>query len=235
MRSRYAGPVVHVLSGGLDSTVLLGKLIREGRKVFPLTFDYGQRHVREVEAAHRICAFYEIGHRHRVVKMDEIGRSLMRGSALTNEDIPVPHGHYEHESMKSTVVPNRNLIFCALASAYALSHKFEEVTIAVHAGDHAIYPDCRSKFYTKLNETLKAGSWGRVRIRTPFIGYTKAQIVRTGCDLAVPLDLTWTCYEGGERHCGRCGTCVERREAFELAHVPDPTIYMEGGDLCSEL
>jgi 7-cyano-7-deazaguanine synthase len=137
----------------------------------------------------------------------------------------VPEGHYEAESMKATVVPNRNAIMISIAYGHAVSIGAETVGVGVHAGDHAIYPDCRAQFIDMLSSTLQVGNDSDLRIYAPFIDKTKSDIVKYGTALGVPFDLTWSCYKGLEKHCGRCGTCVERKEAFQLAGVNDPTEY----------
>ncbi|MCB1120019.1 MAG: 7-cyano-7-deazaguanine synthase, partial [Verrucomicrobiae bacterium] len=139
----------------------------------------------------------------------------------------VPHGHYEEENMKSTVVPNRNMILLSVATGWAVSLKADCVSYAAHAGDHAIYPDCREEFADALDKTMRLADWQEIYLNRPFVSWTKADIVRRGAELNVPFEKTWSCYEGGDQHCGRCGTCIERREAFHLAGVADPTEYSE--------
>ena len=141
----------------------------------------------------------------------------------------MPHGHYAHESMKATIVPNRNLTLLSVAAGYALSLLKDGqegwVGYAAHAGDHAIYPDCRPEFVKAAEYAIREGSERIIRIWAPFLRWSKAQIVTEAVDLGVPLGETWSCYEGGLRHCGLCGTCVERKEAFAIAKVRDPTEY----------
>ncbi len=127
--------------------------------------------------------------------------------------------------MKATVVPNRNMILLALAAGWAISQKADAIAYAAHGGDHAIYPDCRPEFAEAMRHAIGLADWHRVELLRPFVTLTKADIVRRGAELGAPLGSTWSCYRGGARHCGRCGTCVERREAFALAGVPDPTDY----------
>ena len=211
-----------IYSGGLDSTVLLSHLLREGGEVCALSVDYGQRHRRELVQAERICA--GAGVPHRTADLSTVG-SLLSGSSLTSPEIPVAEGHYTETSMKSTVVPNRNMILLALATGHALSVGASRVAYAAHGGDHAIYPDCREAFADAMAAAMRLCDWTEVELLRPFIGWTKAAIVRHGAALGAPLELTWSCYQGGEFHCGRCGTCIERREAFDLAAVDDPTEY----------
>lgn len=206
----------------MDSTVLLYHLLAEGVKVMALSVNYGQRHSKELDAA---CAIAKAaGVVHKVVDLSGIS-TLLTGSALISPEIAVPLGHYEDETMKLTVVPNRNMILLSLATAWAISSKSEAVVYAAHGGDHAIYPDCRIAFTEALAHAITLCDWHSIKLLTPFVSWTKGDVARRGYDLSVPLDLTWSCYNGGEFHCGRCGTCVERQEAFELASIPDPTIY----------
>jgi 7-cyano-7-deazaguanine synthase len=152
----------------------------------------------------------------------------MGGSSQTDKSVPVPEGHYEEESMKQTVVPNRNMILLALAGAWAISTKSDAIAYAAHSGDHAIYPDCRPEFTEAMSDALRLCDWHEVKLMRPFLYPTpmsKADIVKLGTSLGVPFELTWSCYKGGEKHCGKCGTCVERVEAFQLAGVEDPTEY----------
>jgi len=207
-----------LFSGGLDSTTLLWKLKPD---VKCLLFDYGQRHRRELHNAEAICRAYDIEHVR--VNLEGIQGLIAKGSQTGADE--VPEGHYAAPSMKTTVVPNRNMIMLSIAVGHAIATETHNVFTAVHAGDHAIYPDCRPQFYTPLRQAVWKGNYFRVQIRTPFIKKTKAQIVRLGIRLGVPYALTWSCYKGEEFHCGVCGTCVERKEAFKLAGVEDPTLY----------
>jgi 7-cyano-7-deazaguanine synthase len=216
---------VLIYSGGLDSTVLLCHLRAAGQEVHALSIDYGQRHRRELDAAAAVCA--ELGVPHRTADLTGL-RPLLAGSSLTSPEIAVAEGHYTAESMKSTVVPNRNMILLAVAAGHALSIGAGQVAYAAHAGDHAIYPDCRREFADALARAMALADWKKLELARPFVDWTKAGIVRRGAELGAPFALTWSCYKGGERHCGRCGTCVERREAFELAGVEDPTSYDVG-------
>jgi 7-cyano-7-deazaguanine synthase len=135
--------------------------------------------------------------------------------------------------MKQTVVPNRNMIMLAVAIGHAVSLKFDSVAFGAHAGDHAIYPDCRPVFASAMDVVAQLCDWQAIRLLRPFIGYSKADIVRIGHELGVPMQLTWSCYKGGDLHCGKCGTCVERREAFQLAGVSDLTQYEPAARLIS--
>lgn len=210
-----------IYSGGVDSTVLLAHLLAEGREVHCLSVDYGQRHRRELEAARAICAHYGVDHR----LADLRALAPLFGSNALTGSVKVPEGHYEEESMKATVVPNRNMLLISVATAWAVSLRAESVAYGAHGGDHAIYPDCRPEFAEALDRAVRLADWHEVRLERPFVKMDKADIVRRGAELDVPFGLTWSCYVGGERHCGKCGTCVERKEAFRLAGVADPTDY----------
>jgi 7-cyano-7-deazaguanine synthase len=226
---------VVLLSGGMDSTVLATDLVRNidtqrdmwqgpgSDRVSAISIDYGQRHVRELAAADAVAR--TLGIEHRVIDAASVGRGL--ASALTDPDRPVPEGHYAEESMAATVVPGRNLLFAAIAIAHAASTGHGTVALAVHAGDHPVYPDCRPEF-TSMVSTLAEGTYG-VRVAAPYVRMSKAEICAWGSQVGAPLGLSWSCYQGGDFHCGRCGTCVERAEAFHLAKVPDPTTYADAG------
>jgi 7-cyano-7-deazaguanine synthase len=213
--------VVLAYSGGLDSTVLLHHLLADRAGVRCLSVDYGQRHGRELSSAARLC--WAAGVEHQVARMAGL-RKLLTGSSQTSE-LPVPEGHYAEESMRLTVVPNRNMLLLAACAAWAVSCRSDAVAYAAHAGDHAVYPDCREEFAAAMAQALSLCDWRPVRLLRPFVGWSKADVVRRGAELKAPLGETWSCYKGGEAHCGRCGTCCERAEAFALAGVPDPTEY----------
>lgn len=202
--------------------MLLAHLMAEGREVHCLSVDYGQRHRRELEAARAICAHYGVDHR----LADLRALAPLFGSNALTGGVKVPEGHYEEESMKATVVPNRNMLLISVATAWAVSLRAESVAYGAHGGDHAIYPDCRPEFAEALDRAVRLADWHEVRLERPFVKMDKAAIVRRGAELDVPFGLTWSCYVGGERHCGKCGTCVERKEAFRLAGVADPTDYV---------
>lgn len=213
-----------IYSGGLDSTVLLYDLHHAAHTLGALSVNYGQRHACELACASRICAGLKLPH--QVADLTAI-RPLLAGSSLTSPEIAVAEGHYTEENMKTTVVPNRNMILLALATGHALSIGAEQVAYAAHSGDHAIYPDCRNEFADAMETAMSLCDWKPIKLYRPFVNWTKADIVRRGAELGVPFEQTWSCYQGGNMHCGRCGTCIERREAFDLAGVPDPTHYAD--------
>jgi 7-cyano-7-deazaguanine synthase len=214
-----------VCSGGLDSVTLAYKIAREQTLSGLVSFDYGQRHKKEL--AYAATAAKALGVPHTIIDIASIGAQLS-GSALTDH-VEVPDGHYAEESMKITVVPNRNAIMLSIAYGIASARKARGVAAAFHGGDHFIYPDCRPPFVKAFenmqNHALEGLS--EIKLIAPFLTMTKADIVVEGAKLGVPFADTWSCYKGGEAHCGRCGTCVERREAFHLANVADPTIYLD--------
>jgi 7-cyano-7-deazaguanine synthase len=215
--------VLCVISGGLDSTVLAYKLEREFALDF-VSFDYGQRHGQR-ELWYAGLTAERMGVTHDIVKIPDLGAFLP--SALTDQEVSVPHGHYASEQMRSTVVPNRNAIMLSIAAAIAAGREIPLVSFAAHSGDHYIYPDCRPEFVDRFNRMLLSALEGSVAVIAPFLNQSKTDIVVEGAILSVPFASTWSCYEGGEYHCGKCGTCYERREAFQQAGVEDPTIYEE--------
>lgn len=233
--------IVVILSGGMDSSVLLFDALKKGHEVSALTIDYGQRHKKEIEAARKITEWVMPGPTgwgslvaHEVVDLGSALRPIFRGSGSSQVDnIAVPHGHYAEDSMKQTIVPNRNMLLLALAGAWAISKKYDSIAYGAHAGDHAIYPDCRPEFVDALALALLKADWHQVTIVRPFISWTKADIAARGTQLGVPFHLTWSCYEGGDLHCGECGTCVERKEAFRDAKVYDPTDYINSEGVSS--
>lgn len=214
--------VVVLCSGGMDSVTALHWARREHAVVAVVSFDYGAKHNhRELPLAAEHAA--ALGVRHEVIALDFMDRLF--ASDLLKSGGEIPEGHYEAENMKQTVVPFRNAIMLSIAGGFAESVGAEGLVIAAHGGDHAIYPDCREEFMQAMGETLRLGTYARIRLLRPFIAMTKGDIVTEGTRLGVDFARTWSCYKGGEVHCGRCGTCVERREAFQLAGVTDPTEY----------
>jgi len=224
---------IAIVSGGLDSVTLAYLLHAEGYELHLLSFDYGQRHKKELAFA-ELCA-KRLRAAFDVVDLSSITRFL-KGSALT-EAIPVPDGHYAAPNMAITVVPNRNAMMLSVAYAVAVAEQAKVVAFGVHAGDHFIYPDCRPTFIAAFDTMQRVAVEGfgdpQLRLEAPFMHISKDQIVQLGTSLQVPYVDTWSCYKGGEKHCGTCGTCVERKEAFELAGVVDPTEYQIERDTAS--
>ncbi|MFN2362418.1 MAG: 7-cyano-7-deazaguanine synthase QueC [Marinobacter sp.] len=213
--------VVVIYSGGMDSFTLLHLALARGYKVHALSFDYGQRHVRELDCAQRVCA--ELAIPHKVIDIRALA-GVMAGSALT-DDVAVPEGHYEEESMKATVVPNRNMILLSLATGYAVTAGAGAVWYGAHGGDHAIYPDCRPEFVEKMDAVCRVANYEPVGVEAPFMGSDKSAILAVGVKLGLDYSKTWTCYNGRDKACGRCGSCVERLEAFAGNGLTDPLPY----------
>ena len=213
-----------LFSGGLDSTVLSSQMKQEATETRLLSIDYGQRHAKELDHSQKVAD--HLGLVHEILKLPQLG-TILGGSSLTDKNLILPEGHYAEESMKSTVVPNRNMLFLALATSYALSIGATAVAYAAHSGDHAIYPDCRSEFADAMQTAIQLADWNTIELMRPFVDWNKAEIVHRGAQLKTPLEKTWSCYKGGHLHCGRCGTCIERREAFDLCGIKDPTQYAD--------
>lgn len=218
--------VVAVVSGGLDSSTMAYSLRAQGYEVIAISFDYGQRHRKELAFAEQMAA--DLGASWTLIDLHAAGvTSILSGSALTDEAVTVPDGHYADDSMKITVVPNRNAIMLSVACALAVTREAGAVAFGAHTGDHFIYPDCRPEFVRAFERMVNVAVEGlaSIEILAPFLAMTKADIVKLGDELHVPFERTWSCYKGGALHCGTCGTCFERREAFARAHVIDPTQY----------
>lgn len=219
-----------LLSGGLDSTTALHWATRHHEVVCALAFDYGSNH-----AAHELaCARWQAEHLgipYHEIDITVLSRYLQ--SALLSGASAIPTGDYDTDNMKQTVVPFRNGIFLSLAAGIAESKGAEGIVIAAHAGDHAIYPDCREEFMQSMSEAIRLGTYAHLEILRPFIHYSKGDITALGHRLGVDFAHTYSCYCGGTLHCGRCATCRERREAFLAAGVPDPTRYaLDARDVC---
>ena len=203
-----------VLSGGMDSTTLLHD--RKDQIALAVTFDYGSKHnAREIECAKKNCEM--LGIEHIVIPLEFMGRYFKSSLLIGGEDIP--EGHYADENMKSTVVPFRNGIMLAIAAGLAEGRGLKKVMLANHGGDHAIYPDCRPGFVDAMSQAIKEGTYDGVIIDAPYTNITKSDIARIGKRIGVDYDLTYSCYKGGEKHCGKCGTCVERMEALRDAGI----------------
>jgi 7-cyano-7-deazaguanine synthase len=217
-----------IVSGGMDSVSLAHYLKRQGDFLHVLSFDYGQRHKKELQFAEQ-CA-RDVEAQWDLVDLTNINK-LIQGSSLTDPSVEVPDGHYTWDTMKQTVVPNRNAIMLALATGAAVAEQCDYVATAVHSGDHRIYPDCRPEFIAQFSYAMQLGNEGfattNFQVLAPFVGISKADIAKIGHESGVDFSKTWSCYKGGEIHCGTCGTCYERREAFALANIHDPTIYLD--------
>jgi 7-cyano-7-deazaguanine synthase len=216
--------VVVLCSGGMDSVTALYWAKREHDVVAAVSFDYGAKHnAREIPFAAGHARALAV--RHELITLDFVDRLF--ASDLLKSGGEIPEGHYAAENMKRTVVPFRNAIMLSIAAGFAESAGAGGLVIAAHGGDHAIYPDCREDFMRAMGDAMRLGTYAQVQLLRPFIALNKAQIAAEGDRLGVDYRQTWSCYKGGTVHCGRCGTCVERREAFAVAGLPDPTIYAE--------
>lgn len=204
----------------MDSTTLLYDY--QERIALAVSFDYGSNHnARELPFARLHCE--RLGIPHIVIPLDFMSQ-YFRSSLLSGAD-DIPEGHYADENMKSTVVPFRNGIMLAIAAGMAESRDLQYIMMANHGGDHTIYPDCRPEFVEAFDAAARAGTYNGVRLSSPYTHLTKGQIASRGRELGIDYGETWSCYKGGERHCGKCGTCVERKEALAAAGIPDPTDY----------
>ncbi|MFA5262485.1 MAG: 7-cyano-7-deazaguanine synthase QueC [Opitutaceae bacterium] len=220
--------VVVLCSGGMDSVTALYWARKEHAVIAAMSFDYGAKHnSRELPFAVEHCA--RLGIRHETVQLGFMNRLF--ASDLLSGGGTIPDGHYQEQSMKQTVVPFRNAIMLSISAGFAESAGAEGLVIAAHGGDHAIYPDCREKFMQAMAEAMRSGTYSGLHLLRPFIAMEKAGIAALGARLGVDYSRTWSCYKGGAVHCGRCGTCVERREAFMLAGLPDPTEYLSAEPL----
>lgn len=214
--------VVVLCSGGMDSVAALHWARAEHDVRAALSFDYGSKHNhREIPFAAEQARL--LGVPHRTIPLDFIGQLF--ASDLLQSGGDIPEGHYAADNMKRTVVPFRNGIMLAAAAGFAESAEAEGLVIAAHTGDHTIYPDCREDFMAAMGDALRLGTYAGIRLLRPFIALTKGQIAAEGARLGVDFARTWSCYKGGAIHCGKCGTCVERREAFQQAGLADPTEY----------
>lgn len=213
---------VIIVSGGMDSITLLHDY--KDRIALGISFDYGSNHnAKEIPFAELHCK--RLGIKHITIPL-EFMHKYFKSSLLEGADA-IPEGHYEDENMKSTVVPFRNGIMLAIAAGIAESNGLDHVMIANHGGDHAIYPDCRPEFISAMSSATSAGSYNGVTVIAPYTSITKGDIARRGKELGIDYTETWSCYKGGDKHCGKCGTCVERKEALRDAEIEDFTEYEE--------
>jgi 7-cyano-7-deazaguanine synthase len=217
---------VSIVSGGIDSSTLIYDLAHKHVELYALTFAYGQKHSKEIEAAKDVSA--KLGIRHKIVDITSI-REILDSSALINSTVPIPDvpetaEHYD--TLKATIVPNRNSIFLSLAVAYALKMGADSVSYGAHFSDRGVYPDCRREFVDAFMHAERMATDNfELTVEAPFINMNKSDIVRLGIALDVPYHLTWSCYRGGSTHCGTCSSCRERKRAFLEARVKDPTEY----------
>ena len=211
-----------IVSGGMDSVTLLHEY--KDHIALAVTFDYGANHSQnEIPFAKLHCE--RLGIKHLVIPLDFM-HQYFKSSLLEGAEA-IPEGHYEDENMKSTVVPFRNGIMLAIACGIAESNGLRKVMIANHGGDHAIYPDCRPEFIQAMSSAMQNGTYEHLRIEAPYTNISKSEIARHGKALGIDYSETWSCYKGGTVHCGKCGTCTERKEALHEAGIEDPTVYAE--------
>ena len=197
-----------LLSGGLDSTTLLAYLIDSGHEVACLSFDYGQTHIRELDAATHFTNVYKVPH--SIVCLP----GVFAGSALTR-DAEIPEGHYTDTSMRATVIPNRNMVMLSIAGSMAIQHRSDAVAYAAHADDRGVYPDCRPQFISVMREAFTLCDWNILKLLVPFENWSKRDIYKEAMRLGVDVAATWSCYTGGDKPCGVCGACSARTEAME--------------------
>ena len=209
-----------IVSGGMDSITLLYD--HKDEIALGISFDYGSNHnAREIPFAKMHCE--RLGIKHITINLDFMHQYFK--SSLLDGAEAIPEGHYADDNMKSTVVPFRNGIMLAIAIGIAESNNLDQVFIANHGGDHTIYPDCRPEFINAIDAAATAGTYNNVKVIAPYTKITKSDIARIGKRLGIYYAETWSCYKGGEVHCGKCGTCVERKEALAEAGIEDKTIY----------
>lgn len=213
---------VVIYSGGMDSYTVLHRAIREGLDVHALSFDYGQRHARELDIAAHVCKQLNIPH--QIVDIRAI-HSLIDNSVLTNPDQAMPTGDYADDNLRATIVPNRNMILLSLAIAKAVNIGAGRVDYGAHGGDHVLYPDCRPEFVDAMNHVAGIANFEPVSLHAPYLRTTKADILREGLAMGLDYQYTWTCYEGRELACGECGSCLERLDAFAANSAVDPLPY----------
>ena len=217
---------VVIASGGVDSSTLLYKTVKEDYETYVLTFIYGQKHIREIKSAKKICEGLNV--HHKVIDLSVL-KDILSGSALTDSGVEVPEvpetAEY-FETLKTTIVPNRNSIFLSIAIGCAVSIGANYVFFGAHHSDRGVYPDCRREFVEAFEHAERlANDSSLLVVAAPFVNMSKSEIVKLGVELGVPYKETWSCYKGGRIHCGVCSSCRERKRAFQEAGVVDPTEY----------
>jgi 7-cyano-7-deazaguanine synthase len=218
---------VVVFSGGLDSTTLLYHLRAEGHELVAMSVDYGQRHLgRESAAAEAICSL--LGIERQTVDLTAMIACFGK-NALTNHGMAVPEGEYSEATIPATTVPNRNMVLLSVGLAMAAGKGFDGVAFGAHGGEHTNYPDCKPGFAEAMDRAARECNAPPLYVLAPFVTWDKSGIVRRGAELGVPFELTWSCYQGDQVHCGLCTTCNDRRKAFKKAGVTDPTTYLQTG------
>lgn len=215
--------IVHIFSGGLDSTCLLAELLDRKFEVRTISFIYGSKHnSKEILAARSICKYYKL--ENDVYIYLPFINSYFKSNLLESGG-EIPNGHYADDNMEKTIVPFRNGIFLSIATGYAESIGFDTISTAVHAGDHTVYPDCRPAYIRSMDEAIYYGTDGKVGLLAPYKNLSKWELLTIGFSVGAPIELSWSCYKGENIHCGTCGTCIERKVAFKQAGIEDPTKY----------
>ena len=209
--------ILVVYSGGADSFTLINRALSEKNYVEAITFDYGQKHKKEINYATQFCSKHKIPH--QVVSLNI--SQILSDSSLVG-DSPIPEGNYDKEKMKQTVVPNRNMVMISVAASLAIKNKLDYLWYAAHSGDHEIYPDCRPEFIAKMAEVLSICDYHKINFEAPFQDLSKAEIIKVGLDMNLDYSKAWTCYEGKEKPCGKCSACLERAASFQINQVNDP-------------
>lgn len=212
---------VIIVSGGMDSVTLLHDVHSQGDEIYAITFDYGQRHKKEIGCAKWNCDKLNIPH--KIIPLSVLNE--IAPSSLTRTDTDVPEGEYDGENMKQTVVPNRNMVMLSLAASYAIGIGATKLYYGAHSGDHTIYPDCRPEFVAAMNKVLSLCDWHQIELVVPYLDGNKETILKRGYELGVDYAYTWTCYNGREKACGKCGSCDERLAAFKAIGQNDPLEY----------
>lgn len=219
---------VVILSGGLDSSTLSYHLVSEGYDLICVSFDYGQKHIKELQSAAFVAK--ELNAPHHIINLSFMHQFLQQ-SSLVNPDLANPKQDYARENMLVTVVPNRNTMMLSLAWTIACAQNAELLAFGPHKGDNYVYADCRPDYFLAMNLSLRLGTIDSrhedLNLSAPFLNWSKTDIIRRGAELNVPFAQTWSCYDGLEEHCGICGTCRQRKEAFIAAGIIDPTKYRE--------
>lgn len=214
---------VIIASGGMDSTTLLYDILAQGYEVYVLSINYNQKHSKELNFIRKTCKKLKIPH--KVINLSKIGKELLYASALTSNKINIPQGKYKEKNMRLTVVPNRNMILLSAAAGYAISLGAKKVFYGAHAGDHALYPDCRKEFIQAMRKSISLAHWELLELEAPYLHLNKSDIAEKGRRLGVDYSLTWSCYQGRKKACGKCGTCRERLIAFKNIGMKDPLEY----------
>lgn len=215
--------IVVIYSGGMDSFTILNKAVQAGHEVLAVSFNYGQRHSKELLFARDVCSGLAVTH--NIIDITAMQSLMSNSSLMAQSDEEIPEGHYEADNMKSTVVPNRNMILISLAIAYAVNEQAQEVWYGAHSGDHTVYPDCRPEFVEAMAKASLLANFEPIAVVAPYLNGDKIDILRDGLAMGLDYAKTWTCYNGREKACGKCGSCVERLEAFTENGLSDPLPY----------